>query len=63
MRKLSPKQHRPVGGLVIDPRAAAAPDADAPGVIRLLDVEPTAEQRSSHALRLLNDNQEEDGES
>jgi hypothetical protein len=54
MRKLPPEVKKPVvEGIVIDPRTTDTPAADAPGVVRLLDVEPTPEQRQSHALRLL----------
>jgi hypothetical protein len=53
MKKLPTKELEPVVGLVIDPRTAETPAADAPGVVSLLDVEPTPEQRYSHALRLL----------
>jgi hypothetical protein len=53
MGKLRAKETEPVVGLVIDPRAMNIPDADAPGVVSLLDSEPTPEQRYSHALRLL----------
>ena len=54
MRKLSLKVIKPVvSGILIDPRTIVVPGADAPGVVRLLTVEPTEEQRYSHALRLL----------
>jgi len=54
VRKLPPKLIKPVvAGILIDPSTIAVPDTDAPGVVRLLTVEPTEEQRYSHALRLL----------
>jgi membrane-associated phospholipid phosphatase len=48
------KPRSPANRLVIDTRSTAVPDPGSPGIVRLLDVEPTAEQRRSHASRLLN---------
>jgi hypothetical protein len=53
VKKSPPQDCRHIVGLVIDPRTTDPADVDAPGVVRLLDAEPSPEQRYSHALRLL----------
>jgi hypothetical protein len=53
VKKSPPPDSRRIVGLVIDPRTTDPADADAPGVVRLLETEASDEQCYSHALRLL----------